>query len=606
MARREQIYVRVGISLIIGICFYSITDLAATITWVTGYIAFQLAEYVLFRPITAVTPLTPLKQIAGLAVMTTSNIGFASYGLLESSHGGTAGLVCACLLWSGAILNGAIVSGESKTVLACSIVPPLLHFFSVPYFVIENGGTLGSGLAIVLGGMLNGVGAISIWATSRRLMDNAAREREISRLALLDAESGLPSRHAVLSRVAELRKVSGDEIVVVAAIAIDRFVHLRGAIGHALMIELVIGLADRLAKIYPDAPFARLSNGVLGLAFTARDIDEAKSVTCRLQRAMTEPVQLRDNKVDVSVTIGLSVPDDAIASPAEVSILDRAMIAVDQARSARQSVALFDGRAYGSPGSNLSLMSEMLRAFDNGQMSVHYQPKISLRSNHIVGVEALVRWAHPERGALRPDLFVRMAEETGHIGALTEWVLRRALDDQRTLHRAGHDLCMSVNWSALVINDVQITDMALKLVEKAAGDVCLEITETAIIGNPDLARQTLDRLRAAGIKISIDDYGAGLSSLAYLKNIPADELKIDRAFVMNMANDPVDAVLVRSAVSLAHSLGLRSVAEGVENKGTLELLYAMGCDLAQGYGITMPMPLGELMTYLGRRQRKAG
>jgi EAL domain-containing protein (putative c-di-GMP-specific phosphodiesterase class I) len=145
----------------------------------------------------------------------------------------------------------------------------------------------------------------------------------------------------------------------------------------------------------------------------------------------------------------------------------------------------------------------------------------------------------------------------------------------------------------------------LKIAAEASGRICLEVTETAIIGNPQLARQTLERFRAAGIAISIDDYGSGLSSLAYLKTIPADELKIDKAFVMNLASDPTDAVLVRSAVTLAHSLGLRVVAEGVENAGALELLYAMGCDLAQGYLIARPMPLADLVTFLGSRALKA-
>jgi EAL domain-containing protein (putative c-di-GMP-specific phosphodiesterase class I) len=232
-------------------------------------------------------------------------------------------------------------------------------------------------------------------------------------------------------------------------------------------------------------------------------------------------------------------------------------------------------------------------------MSVAYQPKYGLRSGDIVGAEALVRWSHPERGALRPDLFVQMAEETGHIAALTEWVLRRAVADQRALHEAGLDVCISVNWSGHLIDDVAFTDAALEIAREATGKLCLEVTETAIIGNARLARQTLERFRAAGLTISIDDYGSGLSSLAYLKNIPADELKIDKAFVMNMATDAVDAVLVRSAVSLAHSLGLRVVAEGVENQGALELLRAMGCDMAQGYLIARPMPLSDLATFLG-------
>ena len=158
-----------------------------------------------------------------------------------------------------------------------------------------------------------------------------------------------------------------------------------------------------------------------------------------------------------------------------------------------------------------------------------------------------------------------------------------------------------MNWSGHLLDDVDFTDIALEIAQGVGGRLCLEVTETAIIGNAGLARQTLERFRAAGLKISIDDYGSGLSSLAYLKNIPADELKIDKAFVTNMATDPVDAVLVRAAVSLAHSLGLQVVAEGVEQQAALELLRAMGCDLAQGYLIARPMPLADLAAYLGKR-----
>jgi EAL domain-containing protein (putative c-di-GMP-specific phosphodiesterase class I) len=247
----------------------------------------------------------------------------------------------------------------------------------------------------------------------------------------------------------------------------------------------------------------------------------------------------------------------------------------------------------------------MLRALENGQMSLAYQPKYSLRSGTFVGAEALVRWTHPQRGALRPDLFVQMAEETGHIAALTEWVLRQAVADQHALRAAGHDLCLSINWSGGVINDSALTERVLQVAHEAPGKICLEVTETAIIGNPQLARQTLERLRAAGVAISIDDYGSGLSSLAYLKTIPADELKIDKAFVMNMARDATDAVLVGSAVNLAHSLGLNAVAEGVEDAEALELLRLIGCDMAQGFLIARPMPLTDLVAFLGSRARQA-
>ncbi len=372
-----------------------------------------------------------------------------------------------------------------------------------------------------------------------------------------------------------------------------------------MMVQLIGRLAGRFSSAFDGAPVMRLSSAHLGLAFLARDMDEAFQLAAGLQGAVTTPVRLRDTRVDVSVTVGLSEASDALQHAADLPIIDRALIAVVQARDARRHIARFDPEIYGNPGATLSLMSEMSRALDNGQMAVVYQPKYHLHSGAIVGVEALVRWNHPERSALRPDLFVEMAEETGHIGELTEWVLRRAVDDQRRLLAAGFDLRISVNWSGHLLDDVAFTDTALAIARDAAGKLCLEITETAIIGNAGLARQTLERFRAAGLTISIDDYGSGLSSMAYLKNIPADELKIDKAFVINMAIDPVDAVLVRAAVSLAHSLGLQAVAEGVEQPAALELLRAMGCDLAQGYLIARPMPLSDLIGFLGGRAEQA-
>jgi predicted signal transduction protein with EAL and GGDEF domain len=607
-ARRDQVRVRVGICVIVAVIFQNFTGVFAAVTWAGSYIVLQAIEYFLFRHVTAARPFTRRGMVGFLAFLVLTNFWFAAFGLVEAYQAGSYGLLCAGLLWSGAILNAAMVSGQSRLALACAMTPPLLNFFSMPYFVIAEGGTLSAGLTLLTAGLLNGGGAITIWSGGQHLMATAASAREIARAALLDPDTQLPNRQAVQSRVTELHEIAGDGVVLVAAIGIDRFVHLRGAIGHALMLDLICEFAARSREAVTDAPVSRLSDSALGLAFIAHDLADGLRIAAALQKALSTPIYLRDNSVDVSVTVGLSKLADecAAASAAEVSIVDRAMIAVDQARATRKPVARFDAALYGSPGSNLSLMSEMLRAFENGQMSVHYQPKLALRPGKIVGIEALIRWSHPERGALGPDLFVYMAEETGHIAALTGWVLRRAVEDQRVLSAAGHDLSVSINWSGVVINDRPFTDLALQIAAKACGKICLEVTETAIIGNAQLARQTLERFRAAGIAISIDDYGAGLSSLAYLKNIPADELKIDRAFVMNMATDPVDAVLVRSAVALAQSLGLQCVAEGVENGGTLEFLRAMGCDLAQGFFIARPMPLSALMDFLGRRERKAG
>jgi EAL domain-containing protein (putative c-di-GMP-specific phosphodiesterase class I)/GGDEF domain-containing protein len=606
VARREQTHVRVGLCMVIAVIFHAFSGITAAVIWAAAYSSLQGLEYVVLRNAAGTSPPPRRMIIAFFALMLASSVAFAFFGILESVHGGVWGILGASLLWSGAIFSGAMVSGESRLALACSIVPPLLYFLSVPYFILENGGTFGAGAAILAGGVLNGIGAIAIGTTYRKLLARAAHEREASRLALHDPETGLANRHAVQRRVAEIQKSGHDGVIVVAAISIDRFLHLRGAIGHALILDLILELTMRFSHAHRDIPIARLSSANLGIAFAVRDMSEAYRIATALRATLSAPILLGSNRVDVSVTIGLSEAADTVESANGLSIIDRAMIAVDQARAARKPIKCFDPVLYGCPGDNLSLMSEMLRALGNGQMSLAYQPKYSLRSAAFVGAEALVRWTHPVRGALRPDLFVQMAEETGHIAALTEWVLRQAVADQRTLRAAGHDLCISINWSGIVINDAALTERVLQIAHDAPGKICLEVTETAIIGNPQLARQTLERFRAAGIAISIDDYGSGLSSLAYLKNIPADELKIDKAFVMNLATDPTDAVLVRSAVALAHSLGLRVVAEGVENAGALDLLYAMGCDLAQGYLIARPMPLTELVAFLGNRERKVG
>ena len=243
-------------------------------------------------------------------------------------------------------------------------------------------------------------------------------------------------------------------------------------------------------------------------------------------------------------------------------------------------------------------MSDMLKAADSGHLSLHYQPKIDLRSGETCGAEALTRWKHPLRGMLPPDLFVGMAEETGHIRALTDWTIERAIADQSVLRAAGHDMPLSVNISGRLISDRDFAEAAVARILKYGANLCFEITETAVIGNPALALELIESFAQAGIPISIDDYGSGLSSLAYLKEIAAQELKIDKAFVLGLAAGQRDALLVKSTVDLAHALGLKVVAEGVETAEGAALLQAMGCDLGQGYHFARPMPRESLVEFL--------
>src|ERR1700744_641388 len=243
-------------------------------------------------------------------------------------------------------------------------------------------------------------------------------------------------------------------------------------------------------------------------------------------------------------------------------------------------------------------MSGMLKALEDGAIDLFYQPKFDMRLRRVTGVEALSRWRHPDRGMLPPDLFIPMAEETGHIRTLTEWVFRRAIDVQARLAEQGHVVDMSVNVSGRTLGEPDFADFALAEAKRAVGGLTIEITET-----PELALKMIGRFIEAGISISIDDFGTGLSSLAYLKQIRGQELKIDKSLVEGVTESQRDALIVRSTIDLAHSLGLKVTAEGIETQDCYSLLSAMGCDLAQGYLIAKPMAFPDLVIFLADDER---
>jgi EAL domain-containing protein (putative c-di-GMP-specific phosphodiesterase class I)/GGDEF domain-containing protein len=411
------------------------------------------------------------------------------------------------------------------------------------------------------------------------------REAKLTHMALHDQETGLPNR---LSLERQAAAHAGAYVVMVG---VDRFEIVRNAIGYDSMAQLLAALGARLSGLTEGSTIARVG-GALGFSFTAADDEEALAIAEALCVEAEAPVKLNGATVDVSLSAGLARSGKSLSSVD--STVDRAAIALDQARAGRRRCSLFDAASYGDPGGNLSLISELMAAVETGDVWMAYQPKYDLRADVINGVEALMRWRHPRRGFVSPDLFIGMAEETGHIRPLTEWVIRQAIADQKILAGQGQTLMMSVNISGRLLSDEDFADFALNEVATSGADLCFEITETAVIDNPELALAIIDRFAAAGIKVSIDDYGSGLSSLAYLKRIKADELKIDKAFVMSLDESSRDALLVKSTIDLAHSLGLKVVAEGVETPTALALLRGMGCDIAQGYLIGKPMALKDL------------
>jgi len=435
-------------------------------------------------------------------------------------------------------------------------------------------------------------------AFNAMVADLRDREQRLTHVALHDHETGLTNRLA-LERLA-----ASEEGLWVILVGIDRFEVVRNAIGYDAMGRLVAAVGSRLSIRSGGASVSRVSAAALGLVVMAEDEAAALRIAVDLCGAADAPFNVSGAPVDITLTAGVARRGETAAKLTPP--VDRAAIALAQARRLRQPVAGFDEAAYGDPAGALSLISELMAALDNGEFSLAYQPKYDFRAERITGVEALARWTHPRRGSVPPELFVGMAEETGHIRPLTEWVVRQALVDQAALAAGGHDVMISINVSGRLLSDDGFADFALEQIAGSDARLCFEITETAVMHDPERALAVIERLSAAGIRISLDDYGSGLSSLAYLKRIRADELKIDKDFVLGLDQSARDALLVKSTIDLAHGLGLTITAEGVETPTALALLRGMGCDMAQGFLIGKPEPLEVLMTRLERPAENPG
>jgi EAL domain-containing protein (putative c-di-GMP-specific phosphodiesterase class I) len=249
-----------------------------------------------------------------------------------------------------------------------------------------------------------------------------------------------------------------------------------------------------------------------------------------------------------------------------------------------------------------SLADDLSDAIERNEFFLVHQPKMRARSGEVNAVETLVRWRHPTRGLIGPNDFIALAEEKGEMRRLTEWVIRQTIVEQASLAACGHSITFNVNISARVLPDRDFAEWALATVSAASGPIGFEITETAMIADPEGALRNLHLFADAGIKVAIDDYGAGLSSLAYLKQLPAHELKIDRMFISGLSSSHRDPLLVRSTIDLAHALDMEVTAEGVDSPAALALLKVMGCDVIQGFLIAMPMALGDLRAFLDARE----
>jgi len=463
-----------------------------------------------------------------------------------------------------------------------------------------------SGVLLSFAPVLVVAGQFSLWLLPLTLLPILAVYRSAGlvvarqRQAMHDGLTALPNR-LLLLECAQQALAEDDGGVAVLLIDLDHFKEINDTLGHYVGDQLLCAVADRLrASVREGDMVSRLGGDEFAvLAPDMDDRESAEELAGRIVTALTEPFTIDGVRLDVQASIGISLAPDHGNDAA--TLLQRSDVALYDAKTHRGCFAFYDPESDVHSVEKLALLGELREGVAQGQLRVHYQPKCDARTGALVGLEALVRWEHPTRGLVYPDSFIPIAENSGLIGPLTIEVLDQSLAVTRDLHDRGNRLGIAVNLSVRMLTDLELPAKIAALLGRYGlppETLTLEVTETSIMVDPTRTMTVLGLLRDLGVTLSIDDFGTGYSSLAYLRRLEAHELKIDKSFVFTMASNSNDAVIVRSTIELGHSLGLRLVAEGVEDEGTWRMLRSLGCDVIQGYQLARPMPLEVLEDWM--------
>jgi len=433
----------------------------------------------------------------------------------------------------------------------------------------------------------------------------ASREERIVRLAYVDGLTDLPNRTRFLETFARLPAGASRAV---AVLNIDRFAMINNALGYQVGDRLLREVGTRLSNLaHPPLMVARLWGARFAFLVEIEGEDCARAFADAVLAQLRDPITLDGQRLDIDGSIGIALyPQDGLDAG---TLLRRAELALAASRRRRSGLAFaHEARAEPAP-EQLSLIGDMRAAMAGGEFLLAYQPKLDLKSGRIVAAEALLRWRHPERGMIPPGSFIPFAEQTGFIREITPWVLDAAIRQLAQWRAEGLDIAVSANLSTLDLLDPALPGRVGGLLERHGvppARLCLEITESALMDEPALALAHLNALAALGVKLSIDDYGVGQASLAYLKSLPVNELKLDRSFVTAITDSPRNAAIVESTVMLSHALGLSVVAEGVETAEELDWLRAHGCDVAQGYRISKPVMAADLPGWVAAQRAGEG
>lgn len=438
-------------------------------------------------------------------------------------------------------------------------------------------------------------------------------EDRLMHRALHTRTTGLPNRTFLRGTLDTQLADQPDDKFSLVLLTLNNFHEFNKTLGHSngdailyILTERIKLLADKIASIMPieeDEATSHFVASVEGVTFALLLSDKEETslstIIHQLLLDMEKPFEYQNLTLNVDVTAGAVIhPTHGENSE---TLLRNAQIALEAASSANQKFALYSGEIDPYNARRISLLGELRNAIENDGLQLYFQPQISLSTLEVSGAEVLIRWIHPEYGFIPPDEFIPLAERTGVIHPLTYWICRKAFEFKQSLLSQGYDINLSINISARNLQDPHFKDQVSNIAKEtntSLTKVIMEITETAVMDDPDDALRVMNDLNELGIRLSIDDFGTGYSSLSYLKKLPVNEIKIDRSFVMEMAKNNDDQVIVHTTLTMGHNLSLEVVAEGIEDESTLDKLKEMGCDLAQGYHIARPMPASDFFTWL--------